>query len=151
MIITNIVAYATVQYSKVCITHKRNLRITWELEISLFCLYLLNYFLKNNMSGLQNGPSISSALYRRYIFVNSSHQALTASHANKVHNTTSSSWGKAPAPVSVLRTWKSTLQPSCRSVHAPQVKWRGKHSKEQTKLYFVKYIINCVLDALIIV
>ena len=45
--------YETVQYSKIYITHKCNLRMDLKfgkkLEISLFCLNLLNYVQKINM------------------------------------------------------------------------------------------------------
>ena len=42
--IFNIVASATVRYSKMCISHKCDLRIHWKFGNKLkFCLYLLNY------------------------------------------------------------------------------------------------------------
>ncbi len=52
------VAYATVRYSKTCVTHKRNLKINWKFGIASIELRH-----KNIMLGLQNGPLISRPNY----------------------------------------------------------------------------------------
>ena len=59
IIITNIVAYiyATVRYSKTCITHECNLRIDRKLGNKLILSKSTYVCHKSNMLGLQNGPS----------------------------------------------------------------------------------------------
>ena len=49
-------AYATLQYNKTCITHKRNITIDWKFGNKLILSLLFTEGYKNIMLGLQNGP-----------------------------------------------------------------------------------------------
>ena len=50
------VAYVTVWYSKMCITHNRNLRIDWKFWNKLIQSISTELCHKNSMLGSQNGP-----------------------------------------------------------------------------------------------
>ena len=54
--ITTIVAYATLRYSKTCITHKRNLRVDGKFGNKIILSTSTELCHKNIMLGLQNGP-----------------------------------------------------------------------------------------------
>ncbi len=53
--ITTIVAYATLRYSKTCVTQKLNLGIDWKCGNKLI-LSISTELCHKNMLGLQNGP-----------------------------------------------------------------------------------------------
>ena len=54
--ITTMVAYATLRYSKTCVTHKLNLRIDCKFGNKLVLSIPSKLCHKNIMLGLQNGP-----------------------------------------------------------------------------------------------
>ena len=54
--ITTIIAYATLQYTKTCMTHKRNLRIDCKFRNKLILSISTELCHKNVMLGLQHGP-----------------------------------------------------------------------------------------------